>query len=141
MCCEWAFLYLTAPKIETYISIERIKWLVNDEVLNTLDFADFETFVDCIKGKQTKKSKKGAKSSSNILEIIHTNICVPNMDVSNLRYFITFIDDSQYMYLYLLCSKDEALDAFNAFKAKVELQCIKQIKIARSDRRRWRVLW
>jgi len=38
------------------------------------------------------------------------------------------------MYLYLLCSKDEALDAFNVFKAKVKLQCGKQIKIARSYR-------
>jgi len=38
------------------------------------------------------------------------------------------------MYLYLLRSKDEALDAFKVFKAKVEKQCGKQIKIVRSDR-------
>ena len=37
-----------------HISIERIKKLVNDGVLSTLDFADFETCVNCIKGKQTK---------------------------------------------------------------------------------------
>jgi hypothetical protein len=30
-----------------HISIERIKMLVKDGVLNTLDFADFETCVDC----------------------------------------------------------------------------------------------
>lgn len=65
------------------ISIERIKQLVNDGVLNTLDFIDFETFVNWTKGKQTKKFKKDVKRSSNILENIHTN---------NLRYFITFID-------------------------------------------------
>ena len=47
-----------------HISIERIKQLVNEGVLSTLDFADFETCVDWIKGKQTNKSKKGAKRSS-----------------------------------------------------------------------------
>ena len=34
-----------------HISIDRIKRLVNDGVLSTLDFIDFATCVDCIKGK------------------------------------------------------------------------------------------
>ena len=38
------------------------------------------------------------------------------------------------MYLYLLHSKDEALGAFKVFKAKVENQCGKHIKIVGSDR-------
>ena len=118
-----------------HISIVRIKKLVNDGVLSTLDFADFETCVNCIKGKQTNKSKKGAKRSTNLLEIIHTDICCPDMDANSPKYFITFIDDySRYMYLYLLRSKDEALDAFKVFKAEVENQCGKHIKIMRSDR-------
>ena len=51
------------------------------------------------------------------------------------KYFITFIDDySRYMYLYLLRSKDEGLDAFKVFKAEVENQCGKHIKIVRLDR-------
>jgi transposase InsO family protein len=118
-----------------HISIERIKRLVNEGVLNTLDFTDFETCVDCIKGKQTNKSKKGANRSSDILEIIHTDICSPDMDSHGQRYFISFIDDySRYMYLYMLHNKNEALDAFKIFKAEVEKQCGKQIKIVRSDR-------
>ena len=36
-----------------HISIDRIKRLVNDKVLNTLDFTDFNTCIDCIKGKHT----------------------------------------------------------------------------------------
>jgi hypothetical protein len=118
-----------------HISIERIKRLVNEGVLNTLDFTDFETCVDCIKGKQTNKSKKGANRSSDILEIIHTNICSPDMDSHGHKYYISFIDDySQYMYFYMLYNKNEALDGFKIFKAKVEKQCGKQIKIMRSDR-------
>ncbi|KAL4351255.1 hypothetical protein GQ457_06G019360 [Hibiscus cannabinus] len=67
------------------------------------------TVKDCIKGKQTNKSKKGAKRSSTILEIIHSDICCPDMDV-------------------------QALEAFKVFKAEVEKQCGKQIKIVRTDR-------
>ena len=118
-----------------HISIQRIKRLVNEGVLSTLDFTDFETCVNCIKGKQTNTHKKGANRSSEILEIIHTDICCPDMDIQGPKYFITFIDDySRYMYLYMLRSKDEALDAFKIFKVEVEKQCGKQIKIVRSDR-------
>ena len=38
------------------------------------------------------------------------------------------------MYLYILHKKNEALDAFKVFKAEVEKQCGKQIKIVRSNR-------
>ncbi|KAL5824162.1 hypothetical protein ACOSQ3_020225 [Xanthoceras sorbifolium] len=118
-----------------HISIERIKRLVKDGVLSTLNFTNFETCVDCIKGKQTNKSKKGANRSSDILEIIHTDICCLDMDSYGQKYFISFIDDySRYMYLYLLHNKNEALNAFKIFKAEVEKQCGKQIKIVRSDR-------
>ena len=91
--------------------------------------------MNCIKGKQTNKSKKGAKRSTNLLKIIHTDICCSDMDANSPKYFITFIDDySRYMYLYLLRSKDETLDAFKVFKAEVENQCGKHIKIVRSNR-------
>ena len=118
-----------------HISIDRIKRLVNDGVLSTLDYTDFEICVDCIKDKQTNKSKKNTNRSSNILEIIHTDICCPDTDMPGQKYFITFIDDySRYMYVYLLHNKHEALDAFKIFKTEVENQCNKQIKIVRSDR-------
>ena len=38
------------------------------------------------------------------------------------------------MHLYLLHSKDEALDTFKVFKDEVENQCGKHIRIVRSDR-------
>ena len=118
-----------------HISMQRIKRLVNDRVLNTLDFTDFDTCVDYIKGKQTNKSKKGAKRSIDILKIIHLDICCLNIDMYGLKYFISFIDDySRYMYIYLLRNKNEALDAFKVFKAEVEKQCKKQIKIVRTDK-------
>ena len=118
-----------------HISIYRIKRLVNDNVLNTLDFANFDTCIDCIKGKQSNNFKKGAKRSTDVLEIIHSDICCPDIDTHGPKYFISFIDDySRYMYLYMLHNKDEALNSFKVFKAEVEKQCGKQIKIVRTNR-------
>ena len=57
------------------------------------------------------------------------------MDTYGQKYFITFIDDySRYMYLYMLYNKSETLEAFKVFKAEVEKQCEKQIKIVRTNR-------
>ena len=120
-----------------HISIERIKRLVNDGVLKSLDFTNFGTCVDCIKGKQTNKTTKGAKRSSEILEIIHTDICgpFPTPCLNGQRYFISFIDDhTRFMFLYLLNDKAEALNAFKTYKVEVEKQKDKKIKIVRSDR-------
>ena len=109
--------------------------MVNDKVLNTLDFTNFDSCIDYIKGKKTDNFKKGAKRSIDVLEIIHSDICCPNMDAHGRKYFISFIDDcSRYMYLYMLHNKDEALDAVKVFKAEVEKQCGKQIKIVIIDR-------
>ena len=118
-----------------HISIERIKRLIKDGALSVLDFADFETCVDCIKGRDTNKSKKCAKRITDILEIMHSDICSTDMDLYGSKYFISFIDDySRYLYLYLLHNKSKVLDTFKVFKAKVEKQRRKQIKIMRIDR-------
>src|ERR1044072_7872048 len=57
-----------------HISKER---LVKNEILPNLDFTDLGLCVDCIKGKQTRHNKKGATRSSQLLEVIHTDICGP----------------------------------------------------------------
>jgi len=82
--------------------------LIKNEILPDLDFMDLNFCVDCIKGKQTKHTKKRATRSTQLLEIVHTDICGP-FDVNSFkkeRYFITFIDDySCYGYVYLLHEK------------------------------------
>ena len=50
------------------------------------------------------------------------------------RYFMTFIDDcTRFCYMYLLKSKDEALQYFKTYKAEVENQLERKIKRLRSD--------
>ncbi|KEH44463.1 hypothetical protein MTR_1g115280 [Medicago truncatula] len=53
------------------------KWFENK------DFTDFETCVICIKAEQANKYKKCAKRSSKLLEIIHSDICCPDMGISD----------------------------------------------------------
>ena len=49
--------------------------------------------------------------------------------------FITFTDDySRYGYIYPIKERNKALDKFKIFKAEIENQHAKRIKIVRSDR-------
>ena len=110
---------------------------MKSEILPQLEFSDLEQCVECIKGKFVKQIKKGAKRSAGTLEIIHTDICgpFPVKSVGGYDSFITFTDDySRYGYIYPIRERSEALDKFKIFKAEVENQLDKRIKIVRSDR-------
>jgi hypothetical protein len=115
-----------------HISRGRIERLVKESIL-----PDLEQCVDCIKGKYIKKIKKDVKRSTEILEIIHTDICglFPVKSVDDYDSFITFTDDySHYGYIYAIKERSKALDKFKIFKVKVKNQHNKKIKIVRSDR-------
>ncbi|GJU08223.1 retrovirus-related pol polyprotein from transposon TNT 1-94 [Tanacetum coccineum] len=93
-----------------------------------------ETYVEA---KLTRSSFKSIKQKTEPLDMIHTDIC----DLKSLpikggnKYFITLIDDCiKCCYVYLLKSKDEAIDKFVLYKTKVENQLGRKIKVVRSDR-------
>ena len=93
--------------------------------------------MDCIKDKQTKHTKKGATRSTQLLEIIHTDICGP-FDVNSFnkeKYFITFIDDfSRYGHVNLLHEKSQSVNALEVYINEVERQLDRKVKIVRSDK-------
>ena len=69
--------------------------------------------------------------------MIHSYICDLKFAPTrgDNKYFITFVDDStKYYYVYLLKSKDEALEKFILYKTEVENQLSGKIKLTRSDR-------
>ena len=120
-----------------HISKRRIERLVSDGIHDPLDFMDFDACVNCIKGKQTNVRRMGANRASDVLELLHTDICgpFPTTSWNGQMYFITFIGDfSQYGYLYLIHDKSQSLDVFKNYKAEVENQLKKRIKSVRSDR-------
>ena len=93
----------------------------------------------CIIGKQHKQNipKGGATRATQLLELIHSDICGPTQvgTYSSCKYFITFIDDfSRYFFVYLMKQKSKADDKFIHYKNFVENQTNHKIKILRSDR-------
>ncbi|KAK4855041.1 hypothetical protein QYF36_003447 [Acer negundo] len=115
-----------------------IKRLVCDGPLSDLKVDDLPTCESCLEGKMTKRtfSAKGARATE-CLGLIHTDVCGP-MSIQargGYEYFITFTDDySRFGFVYLMRHKSDAFDMFKAFKAEVENQLEKHIKILRSDR-------
>lgn len=54
-----------------------------------------------------------------MFELIHSHLCALHVTpyLSNKKYFITFVDDyTHFFYVYLLDSKDKALDKFTNFE-------------------------
>ena len=73
---------------------------------------------------------------SNVLDLIHSDVCGPLKVRSHggALYFVTFIDDhSRKVWAYTLKTKDQVLDVFKYFQAKVERETGKKLKCVRSD--------
>ena len=120
-----------------HIARERMERLIKNQILHDLDFTDLNIYVNCIKEKQTKHTKKGATISTQLLEIMHIDTCGP-FDVNFFekgRYFITFIDDySHYNYVYLLHEKSQVVDTLEIYLNEAERQLDRKVKVVRSDR-------
>ena len=86
-----------------------------------LDFDGFLVCESCLEGKMTKRplNAKGRRAQ----------------EKGGYEYFITFTDDySRYGYVYLMRQTYKAFEKFKEFKAEVENQLGKCIKVIRSDR-------
>ena len=91
----------------------------------------------CVEAKMAKPPFHSIERNTEPLDLIHSDICDLKFvqTIGRKRYFITFIDDcTRYCYVYLLRSKDEALDVFKHYKNEVENQLSKNIKAIKSDR-------
>jgi len=70
-----------------------------------------------------QNTKKGVMRSTQLLEIIHTDICGP-FDVNSFnkeKYIITFIDDFlRYGHVYLLHEKSLSMNALEVYINEVE---------------------
>ena len=92
----------------------------------------------CILGKHPEH--KYEKASDEItfapLELIHSYIAgpLPHMSMNSYKYALTFIDDfSRYFWVHFLKHKYEVFDLFKVFRALVENQSGRKLKILISD--------
>jgi hypothetical protein len=92
----------------------------------------------CVESKQPRKPHFSAEARDlPPLELIHSDLCKMNgvLTKGGKKYFMTLIDDcTRFCYIYLLKSKDEALQCFKIYKAEVENQLERKIKRIRYDR-------
>jgi hypothetical protein len=93
----------------------------------------------CLLAKQTRCSyPKVAKwRAQKKLELVHVDLCGPitPSTAGGNKYFMLLIDDyTRWSYVYMLQTKDQALDVFVKFKAEVENVTREKIKALRSDR-------
>jgi hypothetical protein len=94
----------------------------------------------CIKGKHqlTSFPKDGTTRASQLLEIVHIDVCGPMTTTlhGGARYFLTFIDDfSKKTHVYFLKAKGEAFEKFKQYKVLVENEIDHKIKVLQSDNR------
>jgi hypothetical protein len=91
----------------------------------------------CALGKFTKASFPSSDTRSvGILDLVHTDVCGPmsQASLSGREYYLTFIDDySRKTWIYFLKTKSEVFKRFQEFKALVENQSGKKIKVLQSD--------
>jgi hypothetical protein len=94
---------------------------------------------DCLVGRQHRDPfpSKSIWRASNILQLVHADICGPINPSSNnkKRYLLAFINDfSRKIWLYFLATKSEALDIFKFYKARVEKEIGTFIRSFKTDR-------
>jgi transposase InsO family protein len=76
--------------------------------------------------------------SKGVLDLIHSDVCglMRVESVSGFKYFVLFIDDySKKTWIYFLKTKDEVFDRFQEFRALVENQTSRKIRVLRFDNR------
>ncbi|GJW71721.1 zinc finger, CCHC-type containing protein [Tanacetum coccineum] len=117
-----------------HVHFKRMHDMSKDGLILAFDI-DTEKCKTCMLTKITKKPFQNVKRETEVLELIHGGDLHVTPSLGNKKYFVTFIDDaSRFCYVYLLHTKDDALDKFKVFKTEVELQQGSQIKRFRTDR-------
>ncbi|KAJ9567714.1 hypothetical protein OSB04_003680 [Centaurea solstitialis] len=79
-----------------HINKKRVELLLKGGFLGTFDYKPFDNCESCLSGKMTKQPfNKENERATDLLEIIHTDVCGPFSHVARggYRYFITFTDD------------------------------------------------
>ena len=111
-----------------HLGYDNLKILSGQNMVKGLDMTFNKKINDCegcIMGKHMRTSfpKKSINVSTNVLELIHSDVVGPfNVDsLGGSRYFVTFIDDfSRYHTVYMMKHKSEVFEKFKQFVSMSE---------------------
>ena len=100
-------------------------------------FDHLDTCRGCDMGKFAKSpSPSSDNGATGILDLIHNDVSgqMSHVSLSGYEYYVLFIDDhSRKTWIYFLKTKIEVFKQFQEFKALVETQIGRKIKVLRSD--------
>ena len=124
-----------------HLSTNNLRLLRDQKLVSGMDFPsakESEFCEGCAHGKQKRAPfpKGQATRASEILEIVHSDVCGPMQENSlgGSRYFVTFIDDkSRFTAVYFMKTKDQVFEKFKEYETMVTNMTEKKIKILRSD--------
>jgi hypothetical protein len=93
----------------------------------------------CLAAKQTRAPFPHATQwrAGKVLDLVHVDLCGPitPSTAGGNKYFMLLVDDStRWSYVFMVKTKDQALEAFCKYKAEVENITGERIKVLRSDR-------
>ena len=108
-----------------HVNFNSLRRLIKLNLIPTFHIESNHKCETCVESKLTRSSFKSVERITEPLDLIHTDVC--DLKAAPTRggnkYFITFIDDcTKYCYVYLLKSKDEAIEKFILYKNEVENQ-------------------
>ena len=131
----------SAYMLESYniwhVNFDTLCKLMNLELLPKLKIDANHKCEICVESKLTRASFHNIERSTKPLKLINIDTCDLKyvQTRGGKKYFVTFIYDcTRYCYVYLLRSKDEALEKFMHYKNEVENQLGRKIKATRGDR-------
>ena len=119
-----------------HVNYDTLRRLINLNHIPTFQIDAKHKCGTCVEAKLIRSSFQNVERHTKPLDLIHNDMCDLKFVQTRggNKYFITFVDDStKYCYVYLLKSKDEAIEKFVLYKHEVENQLNKKIKVLRSD--------
>ena len=100
-----------------HMSEKGLQILTKEQLLSNNKGMSLTPYTHCLVGKQRRVSFQKCSSSrkSNILDLVHTDVCTMNTTtLGGTLYYVTFIDDhSRKVWVFALKTKDRVFGVFN----------------------------
>ena len=124
-----------------HLSARNLQKLAKEKLVHGFDYnssREISFCQACIEGKlhKSKFPTTGRKRAKKSLELVHSDVCgkISTPSLGGGIYFLTFIDDNtHYVWIYILKSKDQVFEKFLEWKALVENSSGRKLRTLRSD--------
>ena len=124
-----------------HVNFRALRQLARNDLVRGLPLFDKADRVceACLTGKQRRAPfpQAALRRAGEVLELVHADLCGPISPPTpgGKRYFLLLVDDkSRFMWLRLLTTKDEAVAEIRHFKAGVEVETGRKLRLLCTER-------